>query len=111
MDLIVKGITAARALQACYEATQPICLGVLHARAPLSDEEAEDLVEDRARVVNGGKVSRFDYVHGRPLKLEITFHVGALIIRRVDLFDRDAPGGEGSARRALEGAGAEVTDG
>lgn len=113
MDVIVKGIDAPTALQKLYDATQPLGLGVLHARGPLTRTEAEELLRAHERQSyddDKGKESSFDYVFGRPLKVTIKpFTDGAILIKYVDLLDRDAPGGEGAARRALESAGGVVT--
>jgi hypothetical protein len=111
MDLIAKNISPAKALQALYDAAVPIGLGQLHARGPLTEQEAADLITRHMEGHGGEAGARFDYVHGRPLKVKIVQKDDVVIVRRADLLDRDAPGGEGSAQRALIAAGAEVVEG
>lgn len=59
----------------------------------MSEQEAQTLIEQH----DSGGTSWFDYVHGRPLKVGFQ---GDMLLR-ADLYDRDAPGGAGTAQRLV----------
>lgn len=95
MDIEIKGIDKAELLAALYNGTRPQGMGVLHARpGDMTAAEARTLIGDAPEPRTGW----FDYVHGRPIKVGFK---GDMLLR-ADLYDRDAPGGEGSAQRIVD---------
>lgn len=84
----VSGLSKGKVLAALYNAATPLGMGSLHADSRTMTEE------DAERLIDGSPSPYFDYVKGRPLKVEINGHT-------VDprLFDRDH--GPGAAQRAV----------
>jgi hypothetical protein len=95
LDIDISGIDKAKLLAALHNGTRPLGLGVLHARGDMSEEDASEYIAQRPD--GGGSVMWFDYVHGRPIK--VGFDGNTML--RADLYDRDAPGGRGSAERIV----------
>lgn len=96
MDIDISGIDKAKLLAALHNGTRPLAMGVLRARGDMSEADAKDYI---ARQQHDGRgVVWFDYVHGRPIK--IGFDGNTML--RADLYDRDAPGGQGSAERIVD---------
>jgi len=98
MDKIdIKGIDKAELLAALHNGTRPLGLGFLHARPDMTAEDARPYLaagDDTTRMF--GKVPRlyFDYLCGRPLKVDIG---GDELDPR--LYDRDA--GQGRAAEVV----------
>lgn len=93
MDIDIKGIDKAELLAALYDGAAPQGMGWLHARdGGMTEREAQELLDA------AGEAPWFDYVHGRPIKVGFR---GDLLLR-ADLYDRDAPGGAGSAQRIVD---------
>lgn len=85
--IYIKGIPKEEILAALYNASSPRGLGVLHAIiTPMSIELARDLLKE---------YTDFDYVMGRPLKVDLK---GDEFDPR--LYDRD--NGQGAAAEALK---------
>lgn len=85
-DIDISGLDKAAVLKALYDAARPQGLGLLHYKAEqMTLEEARELLA-------GGH--RFDYVHGRVLKVSLD---GDALF--AGLYDRD--NGHGAAERAL----------
>ena len=96
MSLNIEGLDRAELLAALHNGTRALGLGALHDLGrPMTREEAQREID--ARALPNGDV-RFDYVQGRPIK--VAFRGGELLHER--LFDRDAPGGDGSCSRIIE---------
>lgn len=110
MDVIdIKGIDRADLLMALHAGTRSVGSGVLHDRGNLTREQALD-------ILNGGRGQstnpdlpkfivdklpqeiRFDYIAGRPIK--VSFKGDELHYSR--LYDRDAPGGDGSCQKIVD---------
>lgn len=104
----VSDIPRAELLAALYNHAQPMGLGFLQARnEPMTVEQAEKLVTGenietdyrgrppgfRERAAD--KPAYFDYLYGRPLKIELN---GKTL--REDLYDRDQ--GDGAAQRVID---------
>lgn len=85
----ITGLDKVDVLRALYDATGPLGMGILH------DKPDGLTVEDaQATITEAGERGYFDYVHGRPIKCDLSgteFDPG--------MFDRDA--GEGAAERAI----------
>lgn len=96
----IKGLDKADVLRALHAAARPLGMGLLHAREPMTREEAIEMIEmvkasrPRFEVKNGA--IHFDYVHGCPLKVNIGGD-------ELDpcLYDRDQ--GQGAAALAIAG--------
>jgi len=87
----ITGLDKADVLAALYNAAAPIGLGVLRYREEsMTREQAQALID--AETTSYG-VS-FDYVHGRPLKIDLTTDE-----LRTDLYNRDQ--GMGAAERVV----------
>src|ERR1035437_6875677 len=87
----IVGIDKARLLQALHNGTSCLGLGVLHDIGSMTLEQAKQIIEDSS---NGYRPLYFDYVCGRPLKVNLSkgeFDPG--------LYDRDA--GEGHAAKVV----------
>lgn len=84
----IKGLDKAAVLMALHNGTQPLGMGFLHNVGRMTIEQAR---EDIAR-----QGMKWDYCHGRPLKVNIS---GDSFDER--LYDRDA--GPGAAQRAIDG--------
>lgn len=97
--LDVTGIDRAELLTALVNGTVPP--GGLRNPAFLAALLAGSFTLEKAREMLAtkppGEKWRFDYVDGRPLK--VTFDGNLLL--RPDLYDRDAPGGDGSCARIV----------
>lgn len=91
----INGIDKAKLLAALHNNTRALGMGFLHDKGPMSEEEAREII---ASCDNGLSIMWFDYVRGRPLKVGLK--EGELL--RADLYDRDAPGGEGSCQRIVD---------
>ena len=99
----IAGIDKAELLAALYNNARPLGMGFLRAgTADMTTEEARKLLDDgddHARdfptVAKRGREMYFDYVHGRPLKVDLSGDE-----MRTDLYDRDQGGGK--ARRVVE---------
>ena len=105
-NIDITGIDKAELLAALYNGTRAIGMGVLH---DLDDgmtiEKAQEIIDTRMEgcLPDSGKLW-FDYVCGRPIKVNITGDV----MERADLYDRDA--GPGAAQRVVDQLrGEEVT--
>lgn len=84
----IKGIDKAELLAALHNGTRPQGMGFLHARGPMTAEEAKQYLDrgDDGRAMFGGPQRMyFDYLCGRPLKVDIG---GDELNPR--LYDRDA---------------------
>ena len=83
--LNIKGLDKAAVLCAFYARSRRQGLGHLHYDAPMSLEEARELLASS---------SEFDYLHGRVMKVELLSDEFS-----PDLYDRD--NGEGAAAEAI----------
>ena len=84
----ISGLDKAEVLAALHNGTQPLGMGFLHNIGHCTVDQASEDVSSM------GGALRFDYYHGRPLKVNITgdsFYPGS--------YDRDA--GEGTAQRVI----------
>lgn len=93
-EIDISGIDPGALLAALHNGTRPLGLGRLH-------DIGRDMTPDEARAElkdwptqSGGRY-RFDYFHGRPLKVSFDDK----ILRGVGLYDRDA--GDGACARAV----------
>jgi hypothetical protein len=86
----IKGLSKAAVLAALHNGTRALGMGLLHdIGRPMTEEEAQEYID-----ADNGSLS-FDYVLGRPLKVNISgdeFRSG--------LYDRDA--GEGRAAEVIK---------
>jgi hypothetical protein len=95
VDIDIKGINKARLLAALHNNTRSRGMGVLADRGSnMTEQEAAEVIERHGV----GGTTWFDYVHGRPIKVGFKGDV----MLRADLYDRDAPGGPGTAERIVE---------
>ena len=105
-------------LAALFNAASPVGMGLLAAlSAPqvISIEEAKAAIAEHSQVLRTyegpyktWRSVRFDYLHGRPIKVEfVEVEKGVYWCRRCDLFDRD--NGKGAARAAFDNAVAAFT--
>lgn len=95
MDINISGVNKAKLLAALYNNARPQGMGWLQARHDaMTEQEATDLITAHTH----GDTTWFDYVHGRPIK--VGFKGDTLL--RADLYDRDAPDGDGSAERIVD---------
>lgn len=95
-ELSISGLDAAEVLHGLYHGTQAVGpFAARNNRPGFSIDEARTLLTQHTR---DGK-AYFDYVAGRPLKVEFDL-VGSTITTR--LYDRDAPGGQGSAAEVVK---------
>lgn len=98
----IAGIDKAELFAALYNHAKPLGMGMLHYDpTPLTKESAEKLMglgDDSARMFPGmGRRSMyFDYVKGRPLKIDLS---GDEL--ETALYNRDQ--GDGAAERIVEG--------
>ena len=103
----IKGLDKAEVLAALHNGTQPLGMGRLQAIPEMTvemargylkrgDDHAEGLqaIRDQGGIVIGHEPMYFDYLCGRPLKIDISTD-------EIDprLYDRDA--GEGACARAI----------
>lgn len=96
MDIDIRGVNKATLLAALYNNTRPQGMGFLHDLGRnMTEAEAAKILRENAEW--DGEVS-FDYVHGRPVK--VGFQGNTLL--RADLYDRDAPEGEGICQRIVD---------
>jgi hypothetical protein len=95
-DLIsFKDLDPAEVLLALHNGTQPLGMGYLHNRPNLTlDEVRAEMAEWEKR---DGRKLRFDYYHGRPLKLTLDLDEESFGGR---LYDRDA--GRGAAQAVID---------
>jgi len=97
-EISIKGLSKAALLAALYNHSRPMGMGMLRARhGNMSHDEAAALIADPSQQDNGSRGSRlrFDYVNGRPLKVDLTddtLHTG--------LYNRD--NGPGAAEAVVE---------
>ncbi len=92
-EISYEGIDEAVLIHALHHGTQPLGMGFLHNKPDLSvDDVRAELASIRAQ----GYDLRFDYYHGRPLKLELDDKTKTF---RTNLYDRDA--GPGKAARIV----------
>jgi len=90
----ISGLDEFEVIAALHNGTQPLGLGMLHARPPMTAADVRaELTDDMRR---SGAFS-FDYYHGRPLKVR----VGNGQISGVRLYDRDA--GDGACADIVAG--------
>lgn len=95
MDIDIKGINKAKLLAALHNNTRARGMGVLaDLGSNMTEEQAEEVITRHGE----GGTTWFDYVHGRPIKVGFTEDT----MLRADLYDRDAPGGTGTAQRIVE---------
>lgn len=121
MSIDITGIDKAKLLVALHAGTCAVGMGVLHDRGPISYEAAKELCGMGGRVPNPEAIDvggtsvdmssvpglitpqrpkdeiRFDYVQGRPVKVTLRGDE----LHGEWLYDRDAPGGEGSCARIV----------
>lgn len=98
-DIDISKMDKAAVLAALYNASRPMGMGVFQARANISIEEARTIMTEGSSADYGSpQTTRFDYLHGRPLKINL----GGDTLRTA-LFDRD--NGKGAAEAALRAAG------
>jgi hypothetical protein len=91
MEVDISGLDKVKVLQTLYNAKVPMGMGMLHYDPePLSDDEAKRVIEYHTFLADdsGPETCYFDYVAGRPLKVDIA---GDTVSMR--LYDRE--GGEG----------------
>lgn len=104
-EIDVSDIDRAELLAELYNRAQPMGMGFLQARSgEMTVEEAQKLLDGEsaetdyggflARDRAPGKPARFDYLYGRPMKVEIN---GKTL--RTWLYDRDH--GQGAAEQAI----------
>lgn len=86
-DPNIAGLNKAELLKALYDNARCVGLGVLQA--------GHEMTLDEARALVAAGTNRFDYVHGKPLK--VSLHGDTL--ERADLYDRDQ--GDGKAARIV----------
>ena len=92
MSINIAGIDKAELLAALYNAAVPVGLGVLHfTPEPMPTEQAAGLIKERDR--GNGRIY-FDYLGGRPLKVDVGGDE-----MRTDLYDRDQ--GHGAAEAVV----------
>jgi len=97
----IKGLDKAELLAEFYNASQPMGMGFLQARSGvMTREDALKIMEagdDSSRMFPGMRGPRlyFDYVYGRPLKIDLSRDE-----METRLFDRD--NGEGRGERCIE---------
>lgn len=86
-DLDITGLEWWEVLKRLHAATQ--ALGPFAGIAPkeLTDEQAIDAIG--AYIASGQ--DRFDWVHGRPMKIGFHTKEGRSWVSRIDLYNRDAP--------------------
>ncbi len=100
-SLNIEGIDRAKLIQELYNNTKALGMGQLHdLRGGMDSGTAEGVIKEmeaHAAKYNHPGVMHFDYVYGRPIK--VTFNKDTL--ERADLYDRDAPGGLGTAERVV----------
>lgn len=102
-EVSIKGIDKAALLAALYNGSAPMGMGVFQARPEaMTIEQAREMIgvgDDIDRTIRKDKGPRrelyFDYVLGRPLKIDIS---GDTL--QTGLYDRD--NGQGSAARIVE---------
>ena len=98
-DINYEGVDEAELVLALHQNTRPLGFGHLHDKNLTIDEVKAHLEEYRAKgLVETFGGYAFDYFYGRPLK--VTLDVDKKMIRRADLYDRDA--GPGLAQRIVE---------
>ena len=90
----IENISKAEILAALFNNSHPVGMGILaaiHGPRELSVEMAQEIIDER-----GGKSIYFDYLFGRPLKVDLSNG------RELDtrLYDRDN-GGSGTAARLI----------
>jgi hypothetical protein len=86
MAISIKGMNKARVLAALYNASTPLGMGFLRAKAePMTEAQAAELLKTG---------SYFDYLHGRAMKVDLS---GDELDER--LYDRDL--GQGAAADAI----------
>ena len=95
----IKGLDKAAVLAALHNGTRALGMGAFHDRGRMSVDDARRFIDagkndiGHPRTMGEGAL-RFDYVQGRPIKVDIS---GDDFDPR--LYDRDA--GEGAAERAI----------
>lgn len=102
MKISIKGIDKAELLAALYNAARPLGMGMLRCLpGDMSIEEArkclgmgDDHARDFPEFVKGDRKMYFDYLHGRPLKVDLSGDEMS-----TDLYDRDQ--GKGAAERIV----------
>lgn len=88
-EISYKGLTDAEALHALYHGTVPLGMGWFHNNDAFSVADAQRVIDSHKTRPDSLKTGvSFDYVAGRPIKVD--FDTEAKLIRRVDLYDRDA---------------------
>lgn len=93
----ITGLDKAEVLAKLYNASRPMGFGMLQARGDITVEGARALLDDPLPTNDLGfprRVAYFDYLFGRPLKIDL--RTDRLF---VGLYDRD--NGQGAASRAL----------
>ena len=93
----IKGLDKPAVLAALHNGTRALGMCALHDRGSMSVGDAQKFIDRGTNDIGlsvGEKNLRFDYVQGRPLKVDIS---GDDFDPR--LYDRDA--GEGAAERAI----------
>ena len=103
-EVNIEGIDKAELLAALYNGSRPMGAGWLQARdGQMTAEQAREAIEsgdDSSRMFGknemGNRSLYFDYLHGRPLKIDLKYDV-----MRTALYNRD--NGAGAAERIVEG--------
>ena len=84
----IKGLDKAEVLAAFYNASRPMGMGMLQARpGEMTKEEAEKVLtqgDDVSRMFGRAPTLSFDYLYGRPLKIDLSKDM-----LDTSLFDRD----------------------
>lgn len=94
----IQGLDKAAVLAALFHASQPRGMGLYHrlCREDLTLPDAQDLIEEQNNTDFGRDFPfRFDHVHGRPLKVDLSGDAFS-----PSMFDQD--NGEGAAARAVQ---------
>lgn len=92
MEIDITGLSKAELLMELHNGTKAIGMGKLHDIGPMSLEQAQSEI---ARRYTGDIPLKFDYVCGRPVKVDISGDV----MKYAELYDRDA--GNGAAANVV----------
>jgi hypothetical protein len=93
----VFGIDLGELVAALHNGTKSVGMGLTHDIGhDMTADEARQLYPDHVRGVN----MSFDWFCGRPLKVRIDLSSSKLY--NADLYDRDAPGGDGACQKAVD---------
>lgn len=87
-------------LRALWDNTRAIGNGVWVDRIHGGSSPTHDVIIHEVGDLESGRVVHVDYLHGRPIK--ITFDTATRQLYGAHLYDRDAPGGVGTAQRTVD---------